>query len=355
MSGVFYDDEMTADPELPGSVRTEGSASVTLTRRAADRLREGHLWVYRSELQALRAPEAHASGPDRGALVTLMDGRGMALGTALYSSASQIALRMVSHKPALDRAAYLAELRDRVAAALALRRELAPVSAINDARRLIFAEADGLPGIVADQYGAVGVVQLLVQGTARDDVRTVLGEALAEAFPGGAGTIWERTDSRIRQMEGLEAGPEGPIWAVGVAQSESIFTVNGLRFHYDAGAGQKTGAFLDQRLNYGVAAGYGRGRALDVCTYQGGFALHLGRVCDRVTGVDASRAALEVADRNLLLNRESVTAAVDWIEADAFELMRAYDEAGERFDTVVLDPPAFAKSSPGGGGGSAGV
>ena len=97
-------------------------------------------------------------------------------------------------------------------------------------------------------------------------------------------------------------------------------------------------------MNYLAAAGYGRGRALDVCTYQGGFALHLARRCERVTGVDASRSALEVADRNLELNREGLTANVDWIEADAFELMRAYADAGERFGTIVLDPPAFAKS-----------
>ena len=108
-------------------------------------------------------------------------------------------------------------------------------------------------------------------------------------------------------------------------------------------AGQKTGAFLDQRLNYAAAASYARGRALDVCTYQGGFALHMAQRCDQVTGVDASRAALEVADRNLELNPD-LRAKVDWIEADAFELLREYEAAGERYDTIVLDPPAFAKS-----------
>jgi 23S rRNA (cytosine1962-C5)-methyltransferase len=116
-----------------------------------------------------------------------------------------------------------------------------------------------------------------------------------------------------------------------------------MRFHFDATAGQKTGAFLDQRLNYAAAAKWARGRALDVCTYQGGFALHLAQVCERVTGVDASRAALEVADRNLALNT-GIAARVNWIEADAFELMRDYAEAGERFDSIVLDPPAFAKT-----------
>jgi 23S rRNA (cytosine1962-C5)-methyltransferase len=127
------------------------------------------------------------------------------------------------------------------------------------------------------------------------------------------------------------------------AALKTVFTINGVRFHFDAGAGQKTGAFLDQRLNYAAAAKWARGRAMDVCTYQGGFALHLARVCERVTGVDASRAALEVADRNLALN-PGIAAKVNWIEADAFDLMRDFSEAGERFDSIVLDPPAFAKT-----------
>jgi 23S rRNA (cytosine1962-C5)-methyltransferase len=146
-------------------------------------------------------------------------------------------------------------------------------------------------------------------------------------------------------MERLEVAPEGPLFVRKRCKAtlQTVFTINGLRFHYDAGAGQKTGAFLDQRLNYAAAAKWARGRALDVCTYQGGFALHLARVCERVTGVDASRAALEVADRNLALNT-GLTARVNWIEADAFELMRDFSEASERFDTIILDPPAFAKT-----------
>jgi 23S rRNA (cytosine1962-C5)-methyltransferase len=150
----------------------------------------------------------------------------------------------------------------------------------------------------------------------------------------------------------LEAATEGPIFARGNGDLQTVFTINGVRFHFDAAAGQKTGAFLDQRLNYAAAARWvggsrATGRALDVCTYQGGFALHLARVCARVTGVDASRAALEVADRNLELNAgagSTFNAKVDWIEADAFELLRDFEEAGERFDALVLDPPAFAKS-----------
>jgi 23S rRNA (cytosine1962-C5)-methyltransferase len=161
----------------------------------------------------------------------------------------------------------------------------------------------------------------------------------------------ERPDARMRELERLAAAPEGPLYVREGCEGalRTVFAINGVRFHFDASAGQKTGAFLDQRLNYAVAARYARGRALDVCTYQGGFALHLARHCSRVTGVDASRAALEVADKNLELNAGSdgpreQRASVDWIEADAFELLRDFADRGEQFDTIVLDPPAFAKS-----------
>ena len=120
--------------------------------------------------------------------------------------------------------------------------------------------------------------------------------------------------------------------------------MNGLAFHYDANAGQKTGAFLDQRLNYAAAARYAHGEALDVCTYQGGFALHLAQTCSKVTGIDASRAALLVAEENLAVNQHRVQATVEWVEANAFDLLRDWSSAGHTYDTVVLDPPAFAKS-----------
>jgi 23S rRNA (cytosine1962-C5)-methyltransferase len=127
------------------------------------------------------------------------------------------------------------------------------------------------------------------------------------------------------------------------------FHLNGLVFQYDANAGQKTGAFLDQRANYAAAQQWAQrlgrtGRALDVCCYQGGFALHLAQVFRQVTGIDTSRASLEVAERNLQANRARIPAEVDWIEADAFEILRDWSQAGEKFDTIVLDPPAFAKT-----------
>ena len=319
--------------------------AATITRRASDRLRAGHLWVYRSDVESL-IPFTGSTAIAPGALTTVTDSRGIPLGTALYSDASQIALRMVSSEAALSRPAYLAQLQERVRAALALREELAPRSPGNNACRLIFSEADALPGIVADRYNDLVILQLLTQGTAQDDVRRVLAGVIGESLH--PATLVERPDPKVRELEQLAAPSPEPLYIgdkddAANPRLTTTFTINNLRFHYDSGAGQKTGAFLDQRLNYATAARYAKGRALDICTYQGGFALHLAQSCEQVTGVDASRKALETADRNLALNPE-LRAQVDWMEADAFELLREYEAAGERYDTIVLDPPAFAKS-----------
>ena len=322
-----------------------GPAAI-ITRRASDKLRAGALWVYRSDVTQL-IPALDTEMPADGSLVTVLDNRGIPAGTALYSSASQITLRMVSSAPALTREQYLNDMRERALQALALRKEILIASAETNACRLLFSEADDLPGVLADRYNDLILLQLLTQGTAQDDVRAVLSEVLREEFKPAA--IWERPDPRIRELEQLAPPAAGPIFASNknAPKAATEFTLNGLVFRYDAASGQKTGAFLDQRLNYMAAAGHAHGRALDVCTYQGGFALHLARVCERVTGVDASRSALEVADQNLELNRAKLLKngdGVDWIEADAFDLLREYEAIGERFGTIVLDPPAFAKS-----------
>ena len=333
-------DVQNRGPQLVAG-QPHGPAAI-ITRRAADRLRAGHLWVYRSDVTSL-VPPMDSSEIAPGTLVTVADSRGIPLGTALYSSASQIALRMASAEAALTRAAYLEQLRERTVAALALREELAPSSLTDNSCRLIFSEADNLPGIVADRYNDLVILQLLTQGTAQDDVRGILVDVFHERLQ--PATIVERPDPKIRELEQLAPAPSAPLYTSSPdsPQLTTVFTINGLRFHYDAGSGQKTGAFLDQRLNYAAAARHARGTALDICTYQGGFALHLAQRCERVTGVDASRAALVVADRNLELN-PTLPAQVDWIEADAFELLREYEATGQQFDTIVLDPPAFAKS-----------
>jgi 23S rRNA (cytosine1962-C5)-methyltransferase len=260
-------------------------------------------------------------------------------------------LRVVGSEAKLSREAYLAAVKERLHGALALREELAPSSKENDSCRLVFAEADGLPGIIVDRYNDLAILQLVTQGTAQDDLREVVVAVLRERMGDAVSTVVERPDAKIRELEELAAPSPEPLYARAdePAKLTTVFTINGARFHFDAGSGQKTGAFLDQRLNYAAAAKHARGTALDVCTYQGGFALHLAQGvdgaqgCERVTGVDVSRAALEVADRNLELN-PTLKAAVDWIEADAFELLREYESTGQQFDTIVLDPPAFAKS-----------
>jgi len=154
-------------------------------------------------------------------------------------------------------------------------------------------------------------------------------------------SIVERVDPRVRQLEEL------PPRESGLAQGEkasTIFTMNGVQFHFDALEGQKTGAFLDQRENYAAAAEYAHGEALDVFCYQGGFALHLAARSSHVAGVDSSRPALEVADQNAALNRRENQPEIEWIEANAFDLLKDYAASGQRYDTIVLDPPAFAKS-----------
>lgn len=329
-----------AAPLKIGPAHPQGPA-VTVTRRAADRLREGSVWVYRSEVEQLR-PAMGDQSIAPGSIVTVLDGRAIPIGSAMFSSASQITLRMVSAAPSLGREGFVALVAERVHAALTLRDDIAPASAVDNAHRLIFSEADLLPGIIADRYNDLILLQFLTQATAQDDVRAAVTAVLRERLQ--PATIVERGDPRIRIVEELPGSPTEPLYADrDTPMLTTTFTINGLRFAYDANAGQKTGAFLDQRLNYAAAAARSHGAALDVCTYQGGFALHLAQHCDTVTGVDASRAALEVADQNLELN-PGLKARTSWIEADAFDLLREFESTGKRFDTIVLDPPAFAKS-----------
>jgi 23S rRNA (cytosine1962-C5)-methyltransferase len=304
-----------------------------ISRRAAERLRAGHVWVYRSDIE--HAPETEAG------LTAVADHRGFPLGVALWSPTSQIALRMVAPDPDLTHQAWLAVLDQRLRQAVHLRSGM--LGEGTDACRLVFSEADQIPGLIVDRYGDLVLLQILTKALDRKDVRDAIVQALrAEVEPL---SIVERADSRIQELEQLSEQAEAPLYtAETIPQLRTVFHLNGLAFHYDANAGQKTGAFLDQRLNYAAAERYAHGEALDVCTYQGGFALHLARSCTQVTGIDVSRAALEVAEENLDVNRHRIQAEVEWVEANAFDLLRDWSTTGKSFDTVVLDPPAFAKS-----------
>ena len=307
----------------------ESTPSITVSNRGSLRLKSGHLWVYRSDISKVEAVQP-------GALVHVRDERGRPLGTALYSSSSQIAIRLLTSK-AIAADELLLLLRERIDAAVAFRQKNVRDS---DAYRVIFSEADLLPGLIIDKYNDVLVMQVLTQAFDREDLRLLVTGALANQFPGHS--LFERVDPHIRELEQLLLRESQ---LVNGENSATLFTLNGVQFHFDGLGGQKTGAFLDQRENYAAAARYAHGDALDCFTYQGGFALHLARVCSKVTAVDSSRPALEVAEQNERLNLVSHTCGeIEWIEANAFDLLKDCSTAGQQYDTVVLDPPAFAKT-----------
>ena len=303
--------------------------NVVVRQRGAARVRAGHAWIYRSDIFS-------ADGIAPGATVAVSDDKGKTLGAALYSSSSQIALRMIStQKLASDELPAL--LRQRIAAAVRYRER---VVSNTDAYRVIFSEADFLPGLIVDRYHDLLSMQVLTQAMDRAETRAVIVTGLIEELAPAA--IVERADPRIRELEQLPARPSEVLHG---EKTGTIFSMNGVRFRYQALAGQKTGAFLDQRENYAAAAQYARGEALDVFCYEGGFALHLARVCGKVTGVDSSRPALEMAEANEQLNSEVHGGnEIEWIEANAFDLLKDYAAAGRQYDAIVLDPPPFARS-----------
>jgi len=303
---------------------------VTLSRRALARVRSGHPWIFRSDLPEQSTP--------RSTVVQLVDDKGKFLATALSSSSSQIALRVIS-RDSLDDEQVLSLIETRLDAAVGYRQKH---YAGRDAFRIVFSEADGIPGFIADKYHDVITVQVLTQFMDRDDVRKRTTGLLQATFPGTS--IIERVDARVRQLEKLPALESRLISG---SQTATRFDLNDLKFSFDALGGQKTGAFLDQQQNYARTAEYAFGECLDAFSYHGGFALHMARKCERVTGVDSSRPALETAESNEQGNRAQLACPeIEWIEADAFELLKdfSHPQTGRRFDTIVLDPPAFAKT-----------
>ena len=306
--------------------------TVKVSPRGVSRLKDGHIWVYRSDIVS-------AEGVPPGSLVAVTDHRGKPLGSALYSSSSQIAVRLISPDPVAD---FPALLRQRIADAIAYREDLVHNA---NAYRLIFSEGDFLPGLIVDRFNDILSVQILTQAMDAESVRAALLSELTEHLH--PASIIERVDPRVRDLESLAPRESAPLQG---NKTVTTFAMNGIQFHYDALAGQKTGSFLDQRENYAAAAEYAHGDALDVFCYQGGFALHLAPRCSQVTGVDSSRPALEVADQNAALNRSNPERPggefpeIEWIEANAFDLLKDYATSNRRYDTIVLDPPAFAKS-----------
>lgn len=295
--------------------------TITITRRGADRVRARHCWIYRSDLTGQNSAEP-------GEVVRVIDAHGRALGAALYSSHSQIALRMVSFDEAeINRGFWLS----RLDSAKRLRDQI-----VHDATafRLVYSESDLLPSLIIDRYNDCFVIQTLSQGM--DALKQIWIELLVEQYHPSC--IIERNEARVRDLEGL---PRVTQVVYGMDPGEIVIEEAGVRMAVNLVEGQKTGAFLDQRENRIAARSYARGRALDAFTYQGAFALHLARGAEQVIAVDSSVPAIVAARSNAELNGGD---NIEFIEANVFDLLREMEQEGERFDVINLDPPAFAKN-----------
>ena len=293
--------------------------SVTLTSRGCERLHRGHPWVYRSDLFRI-----DATGGDT---VHVLDTRGRPLGSAFYSDRSEIAVRMVTRgeQPFDQRC-----VRARLQAAIAFR---AALGLDATAYRIVNAESDLLPSLVVDRYGDYLVVQTLSQATDRL-LPSIAGMLVELLQPRG---ILARNDVRVRLLEGLPQRVE----AVEGDVPERIDVVEGgVKYQVDPWKGQKTGLFLDQRENREAAARYAHGRLLDCFSYNGGFALRLAGACEEVVAIDVS----EDATTRIRENAASNGVTMEVRTANVFDELRELDRADARFDTIVLDPPAFAKN-----------
>lgn len=295
---------------------------VVVTRRGAERVEDGHLWIYRSDV--LEASEAKG-----GSVVSVGDERGHFIAQAFFSSRSEITLRVLSRsaQEKIDREWW----RERLRGAFVRR---AGIEKQADAYRLVYSEGDLMPSLIVDKYKDLLVVQTLTQGT--ENLKLTLIELLLEELKPRA--IIERNDVRVRTFEGL-ALRAGALY--GDAPEEIEITQHGVRFRVSPLGGQKTGAFLDQRENHLAARQFAKGHALDCFTFNGAFALHIAPKCESVTGIDVSQEAIAAAERNAELNNAQ---HVEFYEANVFDALREYDDANERFDTIILDPPAFAKN-----------
>jgi len=307
------------EPRTTDHERQRMVSTVVIGARGEERLRSGHPWIYRADVVDARAAA--------GDIVQVRGPRGRTLGSALYSDRSQITLRMLSYGA---ESADEALIRRRIEAAIAFR---ATLSIDATAYRVVHGEADLLPSLIVDRYGDHVVVQALSQGMDRQ--LPVVVSALCDALrPRG---ILARNDPRTRALEGLEQRVD--VLAGEIPDTVTITEV-GIEYDVDLRRGQKTGLFLDQRENRAAAAVYARGRLLDCFTYNGGFALAMGRRCDETMAFDVSEEAIARVKQNAARNGIAVDARV----GNVFDELRGLERLGERFDTIVLDPPAFAKN-----------
>lgn len=312
--------EAASAPPMTSDGSTSDVPTVKLSRKGAERLAGGHPWVYRSDIDA---PKSLGPG-----VVRLVDGRGWFVGTALYGQRSTIAIRLLTREDeAIDRAFW----KRRLERAIALRETLFPGEG---AVRLVHAEADLLPGLVVDRYADCLVMQTPIEAT--DALRGTFAELLVELVKPRA--IVERNDMKVRAHEGLPSRRE--VVYGSLVDPNVEFVEGGVRMTADLVEGQKTGAFLDQRENRIAAGLYARGRALDCFAYNGAFALQLAKKAEHVTAIEISDKAAETIRANARLNG---AANVEVVCANVFDFLHAKAEGGTRYDTIVLDPPAFAK------------
>jgi 23S rRNA (cytosine1962-C5)-methyltransferase len=297
--------------------------TVIVNRKAGDRAASGHPWIFSSDV--VDRAEAQPGDAVRVAVANRNGSPGRPIGVAHYSSTSQISLRMLSETfESIDRSFFLR----RLAAAIAHRRRVVENS---NACRMVWSEGDLLPGLIVDRYGPYLVIQTLNQGM--DRARDVIVSCLTELLePAG---IFARNDASVRKLEDL---PLESMVLTGEIPERVAIEMNGLQLEADLRRGQKTGVYLDQRENYVAVARHGRGRILDCFTSTGGFALHCARGAETVEAIDSSEAALATAEANAKTNG---IANIQFRQADVFEFLGGIDR---RYTTVILDPPAFAKS-----------
>ena len=295
--------------------------SVSINKRGVERARARHLWIYRSDV----VDTQQVRGGD---IVRVLDPKGKLIGQALYSDTSQIALRFLTFDERnIDRDFWYS----RLLTAEGLRTNVVTNA---NAYRLIYGESDFLPSLIIDRFGDCFVIQTLSQGM--DALKELWAELLLERYQPRA--IVERNEAKVRELEKL---PRQVNLLYGAVPDEVQIYEGDVRFAVNLLEGQKTGAFLDQRENRLAAETYARGRALDCFTFQGGFALHLARNAEQVMAVDVSAPALAQAERNAALNEIN---NVEFQEANVFDLLHDLERAGEKFDCINLDPPAFAKN-----------
>lgn len=308
--------------------------SVVITRKAENAARAGHPWVYAEEITERRGELR------QGCIADVFSQKGAWLGAGFYSETSKIGVRILSDNANESFGPEFFERR--VKYALEYRRA---VMEDLGCCRLIFGEADGLSGLTVDKFSDILVAQVLSYGT--DSVKDVVYRALCEqleAMGEHVSGVYERNEAALRDLEGL---PRYKGWYEGLPHGESTVTEiceNGVRYAVDFENGQKTGFFLDQKLNRLAVAKLARGRrVLDCFTHTGSFALNAAlHGAEHVTAVDVSESAVEMARRNAVLN--GLEGRMDFLAADVFELLPRLCEERAKYDLVILDPPAFTKN-----------